>query len=92
MVTLIMPKNITIALVLAALGFAGNYLALPIGYGVDFIFGSVFSIIAIRLLGLWWGLFVAISAASYTVFLWNHPYALIIFTIEALWVVGCYGP
>jgi hypothetical protein len=48
------PKTIIIAAVLAALGFAGNYLALPIAYGVAFIFGSIFSIIGIVLLGTRW--------------------------------------
>ena len=71
---------------LAGLGFAGNYLALPIAYGVAFIFGSIFSLIAIVLLGARWGLAVAIVSASYTVILWNHPYAVIIFTMEALWL------
>lgn len=80
------PKTIIIAAVLAVLGFAGNYLALPIAYGVSFIFGSIFSIIAIVLLGIRWGLAVAIVSASYTVILWNHPYAVIIFTMEALWL------
>ncbi|MFT7128923.1 MAG: PAS domain S-box-containing protein [Gammaproteobacteria bacterium] len=80
------PKTIIIAAVLAALGFAGNYLALPIAYGVAFIFGSIFSIIGIVLLGTRWGLLVAIVSASYTVILWNHPYAAIIFIVETLWI------
>ncbi len=79
-------KTVAIATVLAILGFSGNYLALPIAYGVAFIFGSIFSIIAIGLLGPLWGVGVAIVASSYTAILWNHPYALIIFTLEALWV------
>ena len=80
------PKTLIIAVVLAVLGFAGNYLALPIAYGVAFIFGSIFSIIAIVLLGTYWGLAVAVITASYTVVLWNHPYALVIFVVEAVWI------
>jgi len=79
-------KKIAIASALAALGFVGNYLALPMAYSVEFIFGSIFSIIAIGLLGTWWGVGVAIVASSCTVIFWNHPYALIIFTLEALWI------
>lgn len=80
------PKTIVIALLLAALGFAGNYLALPIALSVSFIFGSIFSILAIVLLGYRWGLLVAIVAASCTYILWHHPYAIIIFAMEALWI------
>jgi PAS domain S-box-containing protein len=80
------PQKLLIAATLAALGLAGNYLALPIAYSVAFIFGSIFSIIAIVLLGTCWGVGVAMVASSYTVILWNHPYALIILVLEALWV------
>ncbi len=81
-----LKQKLLIALILILLGFAGNYLALPIAYGVAFIFGSIFSIIAISVLGPWWGVGVALAASSYTILLWNHPYALIIFAIEALWI------
>ena len=79
-------KKLAIAACLTALGLAGNYLALPIAFSVQFIFGSVFSILAIGALGPWWGVGVAAAASSYTCILWNHPYALIIFTFEALWI------
>ena len=71
---------------LALLGYAGNYLSMPVAYGVSFIFGSIFSIIAIRLYGLRWGTAVALVASSYTLLLWNHPYAIIIFAAEAVWI------
>ena len=83
---LITPRTLLVAALLAVLGYAGNYLALPIAYGVSFIFGSIFSIIAIVLLGGCWGVMVSIIAASYTFILWNHPYAIIIFAMEALWI------
>lgn len=79
-------KTILIVLCLVALGILGNYLALSVAYGVAFIFGSIFSILAIVLLGVGWGTLVAVLSASYTFFLWNHPYALIIFTTEAIWI------
>ncbi|MGK0443133.1 MAG: PAS domain S-box-containing protein [Bermanella sp.] len=83
---LITPRTLLVAALLAVLGYAGNYLALPIAYGVSFIFGSIFSIIAIVLLGGVWGVMVSIIAASYTFILWNHTYAIIIFAMEALWI------
>ncbi len=79
-------KKLAIAATLAAMGFAGNYLALPVAYNVEFIFGSIFSIIAIGLLGPWWGAMVSIASSTYTCILWDHPYALIIFTLEAAWI------
>jgi predicted membrane protein len=81
-----LKQKLLVASVLVFLGFAGNYLALPLAYGMAFIFGSIFSIVAISMLGPWWGVGVALAASSYTIILWNHPYALIIFAFEALWV------
>ena len=80
------PKLFIAVLALSLMGYLGNYLALPIAYGVSFIFGSIVSILAIVLLGLRWGLLVALITASCTFFLWNHPYAIVIFAMEALWV------
>ncbi len=82
------PLAITLltAGLLSLLGYLANMPALPIAFSVSFIFGSIFSIIALRLLGPWWGIAVALIASSYTIVLWNHPYALIIFTAEAAWI------
>lgn len=80
------PKALLILLLFALLGYAGNYCKLPVSYNVDFIFGSIFSIIALRLLGTAPGITVALVASSYTYLLWNHPYAIIIFTAEAVWL------
>ena len=79
-------KSLLIAIILSLLGIAGNTLALPISFGVAFIFGSIFSVIAVNRLGTWLGVGVALIASSYTFVLWNHPYAIIIFTAEILWM------
>jgi hypothetical protein len=71
---------------LAVLGYCGNLLALPMAFGVSFIFGSVFTIIALGRLGLAGGTVVALAASCHTFFLWNHPYAIFIFTAEAIWI------
>jgi PAS domain S-box-containing protein len=80
------PKTVLLLLLFALLGYAGNYFKLPVSYNVDLIFGSIFSIIALRLLGSAPGIAVALIASSYTYLLWNHPYAIIIFTAEAVWM------
>jgi PAS domain S-box-containing protein len=79
-------KSLLIAALLSLSGIAGNTLALPIAFGVMFIFGSIFSVIAVIRLGTWFGVTVALIASSYTFFLWHHPYAIIIFTAEILWM------
>jgi PAS domain S-box-containing protein len=71
---------------LTALGLAGNWLSVPVAYGVSFIFGSIFTIIVVGLFGMWWGLAAALIASSYTYLLWAHPYAIIIFAAEILWI------
>ena len=72
--------------VLTALGFAGNWATLPIAYSVAFIFGSIFPIIAVRLFGIRWGVAAATVASGSTYFLWGHPYAMVIFFAEILWI------
>jgi hypothetical protein len=67
-------------------GFAGNYFRLPILFHADWLFGSVFAILAVRLFGLGWGTFAATIAASYTIVLWSHPYAFLVFTLEVIFI------
>ncbi len=86
MTTMLRTKVLaTIALVL--LGLFGNYLNLPLFFSVNFIFGSIAVMLAIVLLGTVPALLVALVAGAYTIFLWGHPYALVVFVLEAL-VVG----
>ncbi len=72
--------------IFSLLGFVGNYLNLSVNYNVDFIFGSIFTLVALRLLG-WPGIVTAFIASSYTYLLWHHPYAIFIFTAEAAFIV-----
>jgi len=81
-----MLRTVLITILLAALGYVGNYLKIPVVYRVDFIFGSVFSLIALCAAGFAGGVLVAFLASVHTFFLWNHPYAIIIFTAEIIWV------
>ncbi len=79
------PLGIAVA-VLTLLGFVGNFLALPITFSVDFLFGSIFTLLVAVLAGPRVGVLAALLASSPTWVLWNHPYAIVIFTAEALWV------
>lgn len=69
---------------LSLLGVLGNYISLPLFFGVDFIFGSIAVLMATRLLGMAGAVTVALIAGTYTYFIWGHPYAMIIFSAEAI--------
>lgn len=74
-------------LVLIVAGLAGNYFKYPIFLNIDFLFGSIFAMLALQFCGLSRGVLAAAAIASYTFILWNHPYAIIIMTVEVA-VVG----
>lgn len=74
-------------LALALLAVAGSVLSVPLFFSVVFIFGSVAAMLAVVLLGTLPAVLVAAAGGLYTLVLWGHPYALIVFTVEAL-VVG----
>ena len=74
-----------IALITA--GLAGNYYNFEIFLNINFLFGSVFAMLALQSFGLRRGIIAAACIASYTYFLWNHPYAIIVQTAEVA-VVG----
>ena len=78
-----------VALTLAAV--AGNYFATPLVFGLDFVFGSIFSLLVVQLYGPAWGTASAAIAASYTYFLWGQPWAAAVLTAEAA-VVGLLAP
>ena len=79
-------RTIAAFVLLTALGFAGNWFNLQVAYSVHFVFGSIFTIVAVRLFGLWWGIASTLIASGSTYLIWTHPYAMIIFTAEMLWV------
>jgi len=80
-------QRLVLLLFLAAAGIAGNIFRLPIFFNIEFLLGSVFSLYALQVLGLGRGVLVAALASSVTYFIWNHPYAIVIMTLEVL-VVG----
>lgn len=73
-------------LLLIILGICGNYFHIELFCSVDFVFGSIAVIVALAMYGWAWGTFVAIITNIYTCFLWGHPYALILFICESLFI------
>lgn len=77
---------IPIYLALIAAGLAGNVLKFSL-LNADFIFGSIFAMLALQLFGLGRGIVAAAIIAGYTYLAWNHPWAVVTMTAEAA-VVG----
>jgi signal transduction histidine kinase/sensor domain CHASE-containing protein len=75
------------AVLLGVAGLLLNLQPLPLSPGTDLVFGGVAYLLAAVALGPWQGALAAGIASVRTVFIWGHPYAWIIFTLEAL-VVG----
>lgn len=75
-----------LAIVLFSLfGLFGNTYKYEFFFSLDFLFGSIFSVLAILFFGTR-GIFVGFTASLYTYVLWNHPYAIIVFTCEAIFL------
>ena len=79
--------NALILLFLIAAGLAGNYYKYPIFLNIEFLFGSIFAMLALQFFGIGRGVVAAAIISSYTYILWNHPYAMFIMTAEVA-VVG----
>ncbi len=75
-----------ILLCLLVAGYLGNYFKIPIILHADWLFGSLFVMLVVRLYGLGWGIIAALISNVYTILLWKHPYAFILFTLEAIFV------
>lgn len=73
---------------LTALGILGNHFNIELFFGVHFIFGSVASLLAVRMSGALWGTLAGVVVGSYTFVIWHHPYALVVFGLETLVVGG----
>jgi PAS domain S-box-containing protein len=79
--------GIPLLLALIAAGLAGNHFNYPIFLNIDFLFGSIFAMLALQFFGLGRGIIAAAAIAGYTYIIWNHPYAIVIMTTEVA-VVG----
>ena len=77
-------RDLIAGLLLGLVGFAVNCFKLPLFFDVDFLFGSVFSMFALLRFGMAAGLLSALIAASCTWLHWQHPWAFLIFSVEAL--------
>ncbi|NET24846.1 ATP-binding protein [Okeania sp. SIO1I7] len=79
-------KTTIVLLCLLLAGYLGNYLKIPIILHIDWLFGSIFTMLVVRLYGFAWGTIAAAISSSYTILLWHHPSAFILYTLEAIFV------
>ncbi|WP_353932275.1 response regulator [Okeanomitos corallinicola TIOX110] len=79
-------KSVIPLIMLIIAGYLGNYFKITLFFGVDFLFGSIAALIIIAIYGCFWGTVAATIISFHTYTLWTHPYAIIIFTCEALFV------
>jgi len=69
-----------VAFILA--GLMGNHFPLSI-LNAHFVFGSIFSMLALQILGWGRGFLAGALVAAYTYATWNHPWAFVTMTAEA---------
>ncbi len=82
----IKARDLVVIALLILGSVAGNYFKITVAYNVDFIFGSIFTMLLLIFYPPWYGIVSAAMAGAYTYQLWNHPYALIIIVCEAIFV------
>lgn len=71
---------------LAGLAFLGNACPVPLCFSIQILLGSIASTLALLWLRGWWNVAIAVLASLYTWTLWGHPWAIVIFSAEALWL------
>ncbi len=80
------PKQILLLVLLIIAGYLGNYFKVTLFFGVDFLFGSIAVLMIVAIYGAVWGTIASLIVSSHTYILWEHPYAMIIFTCEAMFI------
>jgi signal transduction histidine kinase/DNA-binding response OmpR family regulator len=81
--TLDSARSVGVLVLLTAIGYLGNYARVPLFFNVDFLFGSLFALIIVQVYGVIPGMVAAAIISTHTYLLWQHPYAVVIMTLEA---------
>ncbi|MBF0622184.1 MAG: PAS domain S-box protein [Magnetococcales bacterium] len=80
-------KRIPLLSILALLGLLGNWMAFPLPFGLEIGIGNAAALIAVRILGIPYALFILLCAALPGWITIGHPHALPVYLIEII-VVG----
>lgn len=73
-------------IILCIMGFLGNVYSIPLFFGINFLLGSIAIMIILQRYGLVLGTVAGFITSIYTYILWQHPYAIIFLTGEAIWL------
>jgi len=76
--------NFIIGALFGLVGYAVNWFKLELFFNVDFLFGSTITMFALLRYGLGAGTVAALVAATCTWHHWHQPWAIVIFTAEAV--------
>ena len=79
-------KQLAAGILFGLLGYAANLVKLELFFGVDFLFGSIFVMLGMLLYGGAAGIIAGVMASLCTWYHWHHPWAIISFTGEALFI------
>lgn len=79
-------RAILALLLLLALCYVGNLTRWTLFFDIDFIFGSIAVWVVVSLYGVGWGAVAGLISGLCTYVIWHHPYTVITFTCEALFV------
>lgn len=80
------PNRLAWLALLSGLAVLLNGLPVPLFYGIHVMLGSVPAIYALLLWPRWWGVAIGVLASLRTWPLWGHPWAVVIFTLELVWL------
>jgi PAS domain S-box-containing protein len=80
-------KGAALLAALILLGMLGNHFKFTLFFNADFIFGSIFAMLALQRFGRAWGVLAGLIISLPLFGLWGHPYAVLIMTAEVA-VVG----
>lgn len=76
----------TLGLCFCLCAYLGNAFHFNLFYGVHYLFGGIFVWLAWASAGPFWAIIAAFVGATHTIELWGHPYGVMIFTLEAIFV------
>ncbi|MEA5442445.1 GGDEF domain-containing protein [Cyanobium gracile] len=80
------PRQGLLLGLLTGLAVLGNVTAVPLFFSIHILLGSIASTLALLLLRGWWNVPITVLASLYTWKLWSQPWAIVIFSAEALWL------
>lgn len=80
------PRQGLLLALLAGLAVLGNVSAVPLFFSIQILLGSIAATLSLLWLRGWWNVAITLVASLYTWKVWGHPWAIVIFGAEALWL------